>query len=91
MEIKLSRDVENVVKELYFKAQEIDLGNVRFEHYDSEIGDIDLILTEYKNYWELAVVNERKVLNRGYKRITDFYKIDPAGKLVYENTEMESI
>ncbi len=60
----LDKDTEKTVLELIKKCQDLNLGNVSFSYYHDKI---DFYISQYKEYWELVVKQNRKN--------TDIYRI----------------
>ncbi|MGL5151793.1 MAG: hypothetical protein ACRC7N_14600 [Clostridium sp.] len=82
---KLNNEYEYAIIELYKKAKEINLGNIMFGIYDKEYGEVDVVLTEYLNHWEVVVKNAREVDGKNIQFL-DVYHVSN-NEFLYKSTE----
>lgn len=84
---ELDTKTKTRILEFKKKAEELQLGNISFEYFENG-STINFYITEYKDYWELIVKQEKRDSCKIYWRLMDIYKIND-DELKYESSERD--
>lgn len=87
---KLDEELENIIIEMQRKSIELKLGNVGFDLFTKVYGEIHIKIYQYKNNWEVTVLNERDIKGI-YYRFLDMYSLSNEGLLKYNYTEKDRL
>lgn len=87
MNYLIPEEIKNQILELKKTIERIKLDGLNFEYNQNPYGDIEIHIMEFKEHWEVRVVNECKKGGVWY-RFLDTYKII-GDEVIYQDTEKD--